>query len=150
MRPRINNSHPPPRTYELHSSDMMVVMMMMLMIWECRIIARLDFDANVSIACGMCGLLVECVYCLWNVSIACGMFPLNFCLPSSLSLRLRADACGMCGLLVECVYCLWNVRVACGMCLLLVECIYCLWNVSVELAAICMKGYRTPETICID
>ena len=31
MRPRINNSHPPPRTYELLSSDMMVVMMMMMM-----------------------------------------------------------------------------------------------------------------------
>ena len=25
------------------------------------------------IACGVCLLLVGCVYCLWNVSIACGM-----------------------------------------------------------------------------
>ena len=39
--------------------------------------------------------------CKWNVFLACGMFKISFCLPSSLSLRLRADASGLRLLLVE-------------------------------------------------
>ena len=52
-----------------------------------------------EVACGMCLLLVECVYCLWSVSIACGMWLM----------------------LVEHVYCLFNVSNACLMGLMLVK-----------------------------
>ena len=49
--------------------------------------------AELALACG----------CKQNVFIACGTFKISFCSPSSLSLRLRADASGMCLLPVECL-----------------------------------------------
>ena len=45
-----------------------------------RAVACLVSDSlwNVTIACGMLLLLVECYYCLWNVTIACGMLLRKF------------------------------------------------------------------------
>ena len=56
---------------------------------------------------------MECVYCLLNVSIASGMCLLLVkCVYSFLNVTI---ACGMCVLLVECVYSLWNVSNGCLM-----------------------------------
>ncbi len=71
-----------------------------------------------SIACSAFCLLVECVYCLFSVSVACGMCPLlvrRFARLWNLFI-----ACFVFLLLVECVHCLLGVLIACGMCLLLV------------------------------
>ena len=79
---------------------------------------------NVSVYCGMCRYIVECVGMLWNVSWLYFKHCASVCIRAPAQRVLLTDVCGIFGILCTVAGCLWDVRY-------ILDCVGMLWNVSV-------------------